>query len=123
MANYDTYSSPDINTAYSSQFFHDLTFLQAMGINCPAIAPPRSVNYWIFTNEAPASADTVLVLPSDTVLHITDLQPLIEEAREMFIMGKRAVHISIMIAGKKFDNLYHFSKVCAQAAPKAILTT
>lgn len=112
MANFDIYSSPDVNTAYSSQFFNDLTFLQATGINYPMIAPSGCAKHWIFANEVPAAADAILVMPGETVLHSNDLQTLMDEARGMFNEGKRAVHVSVTINGRRIDNVYHFAKVC-----------
>lgn len=120
MANFDTYASPGINTAYSSQFFNDLTFQQAMGINYPTIAPPGSARYWVFANEIPTTANAVLVLPNEVVLHNNDLQQIIDEARLMFLMDKRAVHISMFINGQKFDSVYHFSKVSLQISLSAL---
>lgn len=110
---FDSYSSPAADTAYSPQFFQELTFQQATGINYPMIAPSGAIRGWVFSNQIPTTAEAVFVMPNEVVPHLDDLLPILREAREVYSSSRRrAVHISVTLDGKHTDNIYHFSKVC-----------
>lgn len=109
---FNSYSSPASNTAYSYEFFQELTFQQAIGINYPTIASPGAIRGWVFSNEIPTTPEAVYVMPNEVVPHFEDLLLILREAQAAYdLSGRRSVHISMTLNGEHANNIYQFSKV------------
>ncbi|KAJ7124113.1 hypothetical protein C8R43DRAFT_899208 [Mycena crocata] len=105
------YSTPHHSTRYSSTFFANLTFQQASALVLPTIHEPKSVSAWTFTNEI-STGHTLEITPNEAIPNAIDLQPILCKIEEAFLKGARSVAVSLTVAGKQVDELYHFSKIC-----------
>ncbi len=101
---YKTYSHPSSIQKYSSMYFSTLTFAQATNLDYPLSYPliPFLLGYG-----APAN----LVLPSDIVPHLADLQPILKKMLEAFNLGSHSVILKIIANGEEKHVHCHFAKV------------
>ncbi|KAJ7159154.1 hypothetical protein C8R43DRAFT_882168, partial [Mycena crocata] len=104
------YYTPHHSTCYSSTFFANLTFQQASALVLPTICEPKSISAWIFTNEI-STGHTLEITPNEAIPNTIDLQPILCKMEEAFSKGARSVAVSLTVAGKQVDELYHFSKI------------
>ena len=111
MNSFDSYSTPLKLSAYSAQYFHSLTFREALGLHYPTIAPASSVIAWVFVEDIPTQANTQHMMPDDVAPDISEVLHIIPEACASYKLGKRVVYIHMYSNGKETNYLYHFSKV------------
>ncbi|KDQ25023.1 hypothetical protein PLEOSDRAFT_1067696, partial [Pleurotus ostreatus PC15] len=108
---YETYSRPSSTQKYSSEYFSTLTFAQAANLDYPPILPLNSIPSWVWHTDVPGSASANLVLPSDIVPHLADLQPILKKMPEAFNLGSRSVILKIVANGEEKHVHYHFAKI------------
>ncbi|KAG5222782.1 SF3b1 domain-containing protein [Salix suchowensis] len=107
--NYETYSCPSSTQKYSSEYFSTLTFAQATNLDYPPISPD-SIPSWVWHADVPGSAPANLILPSDVVPHLADLQPILKKMPEAFSLGSRSVILKLVANGEEKHVHYHFAK-------------
>ncbi|KAJ7436961.1 hypothetical protein B0H11DRAFT_2362533, partial [Mycena galericulata] len=104
------YSTPDPSAPYSATYFTGLTFTEASTLVFPTIYESESISAWTFTDETPADHES-RVEPGEGVPNIKDLIPILREMEHAFSDGARSVAVTLRVAGKYIDALYHFSKL------------
>ncbi|KAF9488057.1 hypothetical protein BDN71DRAFT_1436402 [Pleurotus eryngii] len=109
--NYETYSCPSSTQKYSSEYFSTLTFAQATNLDYPSILPPDSIPSWVWHADVPGSALANLILSSDVVPHLADLQPILKKMLEAFSLGSRSVILKLIANGEEKHVHYHFAKI------------
>ncbi|KAL4259473.1 MULE transposase domain-containing protein [Pleurotus pulmonarius] len=108
---YETFSRPPSTQRYSSEYFKSLTFAHAANLDYPPILPPDSIPSWVWHTDVPGSASANLILPSDVVPHLVDLQPILRAMPEAFSSGSRSVILKLVVNGEEKNVHYHFSKL------------
>ncbi|KAJ7123891.1 hypothetical protein C8R43DRAFT_840170, partial [Mycena crocata] len=107
---YLVYSTPHPSTRYSATYFSGVTFKEAAELEYPTICAPKTISAWTFADETPNDVDSE-VEPHETIPHIDDLLPILRDMEEAFGQGARSVAVSLILAGKTVDRLYHLSKL------------
>ncbi|KAG0703648.1 hypothetical protein DFH29DRAFT_915469 [Suillus ampliporus] len=115
---YELYSTPNPFSAYSNNYFRCITSENAVPLEFPEIALAGLVSRWCFDLDVPGSAIATVILPGEIVLHLDDLQPIIQDMEEAFSKGARSVSIDAIINGQPISQVYHFTKI-----PKSVLQT
>jgi hypothetical protein len=107
------YATPASFLAFSASEFSSMTFERAADLVYPKIAAPNSVISWCYSENVPTNAAGTMITPSDTVLHATDLLPILRDMEGAFGNGMRSVVMTIMSAEGESQNTYeyHFTKV------------
>ncbi|KAG0706374.1 hypothetical protein DFH29DRAFT_1023662 [Suillus ampliporus] len=100
-----------LQTAYSNNYFWSITFGNAVPLEFPEIAPAGSVSCWCFDLDVPGSAIATVILLGEIVLHLDDLQPIIQDMEEAFSKGARSMSIDVIINGQSISQVYHFTKI------------
>ncbi|KAG1845542.1 hypothetical protein F4604DRAFT_1595513 [Suillus subluteus] len=108
---YESYSTRNPFSAYSNNYFWGITFENAVPLEFPEIAPAGSVSCWCFDLDVPGSAIATVILPGKIVLHLDDLQPIIQDMEEAFSKGAWSVSIDAIINGQSISQVYHFTKI------------
>jgi hypothetical protein len=108
---FESYSSPNPLSTYSSHYFNNLTFKSVSSVDYPEIAPPGSVSQWYFHAEVPGSGQATVIMPREIIFHVDDLLPLIREMEDAYENGSRSVSIEASVHGENMYKTYHFAKV------------
>ncbi|KAG1811319.1 hypothetical protein EV424DRAFT_1327683, partial [Suillus variegatus] len=108
---FESYSTPNLFSAYSKNYFRSITFNNALSLEFPEIAPAGSISRWCFDLDIPGSAVATVILPSEVALHSDDLQPIIQQMEDAFSKGARSVSIEAIINGQPISRTYHFTKI------------
>ncbi|KAJ3712562.1 hypothetical protein C8R42DRAFT_647375 [Lentinula raphanica] len=103
----NAYIMPTAHTAFSWNFFHSLTFASVMDLDFPVIAQPGYVQHFSFEPEIPLSAASTVIRTSETVPHISDIQPILAQLEDEYLRGNRSVKLWVL--GRV--ELIHFSKI------------
>ncbi|KAJ7163203.1 hypothetical protein C8R46DRAFT_1281573, partial [Mycena filopes] len=104
------YSTPNPSSLYSAHYFQQLTFKDATQLVFPLIYLPSSISAWTFTKETPTQQESQ-VQPCEGVPDFADLAPILQGMEQAFEDGARSVAVSLMVSGKKIEQVYHFSKL------------
>lgn len=113
---FSNYSTPHHSTLYSASYFVELTFKQVATLVLPPIYEPNSIAAWTFTDEIPAEAHSKVEL-GEGIPDLDDLRPILQQMEQAFSGGSRSVAVSLVVAEKHIDKLYHLSKVCTFSFP------
>ncbi|KAJ7919614.1 hypothetical protein B0H13DRAFT_1544222, partial [Mycena leptocephala] len=108
---FSKYSTPNSSTLYSATYFGELTFKQATALGFPPIYEPNSISAWTFTDEIATDAQSK-VQPREGIPDIAGLLPILREMEQAFSEGTRSVAVSLLVDGKRIDELYHLYKIC-----------
>lgn len=114
MSTFWTYTTPSAAAAYSSQFFHGLTFNQIVGRTYPSFLPPNTVTTWMFTDEIPMTARSTVILFDDIIPDLADLNPIMHSLEDEYNNGRRSVILVFhdLYSDVTTEYLCHFLKVC-----------
>lgn len=93
MMSFNDYSKPSPQAKFSSEFFKALTFREVLELDFPDILLPQAPLEWSFSDEIPGSVPSTLILPGEAILHINNLQPIMNEWQSAFAKGLRSVKI------------------------------
>ncbi|KAJ6482221.1 hypothetical protein C8R47DRAFT_982192, partial [Mycena vitilis] len=104
------YSTPLPSTRFSATYFGELTFKHAAEIEFPRIYAPNSMSAWTFTNDVPTEAQSKLQ-PGESIPDLADISPILREMEQAFHEGSRSVAVSLLVSGKRIDQVYHLSKI------------
>ena len=108
------YTTPSAFAAYSSQFFHSLTFNQVVDHTYPSFWPPNTVTTWMFTDEIPTTARSTIILFDEVIPDLADLNPIMRSLEDEYNNGRRSVILVFhdQHSDVTTEHLCHFSKVC-----------
>ncbi|KAF9486721.1 hypothetical protein BDN71DRAFT_1374270, partial [Pleurotus eryngii] len=88
-----------------------LCVAHAANLEYPPILPSDSIPSWVWHTDVPGSAPANLILPSDVVPHLVDLQPILRAMPEVFSSGSCSVILKLVANGEEKNVHYHFSKL------------
>ena len=77
------YATPPGFAAFSTSEFSSMSFERAADLAYPKIAPPNSIVSWCYSTNIPTSAVGTVITPRDTILHSTDLLPILHDMEVM----------------------------------------
>ncbi|KAJ7241546.1 hypothetical protein C8J57DRAFT_1084887, partial [Mycena rebaudengoi] len=94
----------------SASYFASLIFQAAAELQYPQIYEPKTVFAWTFTDEIP-SQTSHRGLEEQTIPHIDDLTPILQDMEAAFRRGARSVAVTPAVPGTDLYYLYSFSEV------------
>ncbi|KAF8590378.1 hypothetical protein K439DRAFT_1612017 [Ramaria rubella] len=117
------YSSPDLNTAFSEEFFKTLTFQEVRALILPQILPWPSLHGWMWMAAPAEMTFKSLLEMADLVPHIADLQDILKHMEGVYDKGMRGVALTLYtLIGVKIVHA-HFSLVsCCLGSVRRLLT-
>jgi len=103
---------PFAHEAFSSEYFHKMTFAQVEELDhYPNIAPVHSIICQEFSEKNPASASAMVIIPNEVIPNILDLQKTMSGMEAAFQEGARSVLVEFEVDGTNYIKLYLFYKV------------
>ncbi|KAK7434283.1 hypothetical protein VKT23_020284 [Stygiomarasmius scandens] len=105
----NTYITPSPHTAFSWNFFNNITFSAVTEVDFPLIARPGITKNFTFEPEVPLTAASMVILANETIPNIADITPILSRLEAEYIKGNRSVRIRFSPAGE--TGLFHFSKI------------
>lgn len=112
MSSFEVYTSPRVDTPFSTSFFKTLDFNAAIALKYPAIAPQGALYTFAFDEGVPDSPSSSSISPDEIVPCLVDVRPIIEQLEHAYTQGSRAVVVQLRVDGRQKTVVYHFSKVC-----------
>ena len=87
-----------------------MSFERAADLAYPKIAPPNSIVSWCYSANVPTSAVGTVITPRDTILHSTNLLPILRDMEAAFSNGIRSVSCDHEV-GRNRTSKHHLAKV------------
>ncbi|KAK0479371.1 hypothetical protein EDD18DRAFT_1364267 [Armillaria luteobubalina] len=105
---FSTYQSPSPTAKFSDL---DLKFKSISELDCPFIAPQKSISGFTWSTEIPVAASAMLVLPNDIIPDLSDITTIIQQLPAVYEQGYHAIDISFCIVGTMMTRTFHFLKL------------
>ena len=108
---YTEFIHPFAHEAFSSEYFHKITFAQVKELNhYPNIAPVSSTIHQEFSQKTSVSASATIIIPNEVIPNILDLQTTLSGMEAAFKEGERSVLVEFEVDGTNYIKLYLFYK-------------
>lgn len=109
---YAEFVHPFAHEAFSSEYFHKITFTQVEELDhYPNIAPVGSTIRQEFSQKTSASALAMVIIPNEVIPNILDLQTTLSGMEAAFKEGARSVLVEFEVDGTNYVKLYLFYEV------------
>ena len=106
---YTKFIHPFAYEAFSSEYFHKITFAQVD--HYPNIASVSSTIYQEFSQKTSVSASAMVIIPNEVIPNILDLQTTLSGIEAAFKEGARSMLVEFEVDGTNYVKLYLFYKV------------